>query len=262
MTNLQKPKILKATVTKKEKLVANVYEVGFQLEEKICFLAGQYLNLKVSPSIRRSYSISIPADACDYVETIVDTTPGGYGSQYFEKLKVGDETELIAPLGRFIVHEDIVSVAPADEKGDETNDEKVQVKDTDPIIFLATGTGFTPFKSMFERLLVQLKSSRPIYFYWGLRSQESIYCYQFLDRLCRDYPNFDYKICLSQPQKGWVGDKGYVQKHLKKDWRGITNIDSAQFYLCGAGMMIIEATEMLTKKGISKERIFFEKYYQ
>ncbi len=95
------------------------------------FLPGQYINITAKSSIRRSYSIANAPQQSGKIELHIRKVPQGAMSQYwFEEAKVNDLLRFEGPLGTFCVRE----------------------KPEKNIIFLATGTGIAPIKSILEHL--------------------------------------------------------------------------------------------------------------
>jgi len=207
--------------------------------ETVEFKGGQFLSIKLPYNLRRSYSISSAPENKNYLETYVDISPNGPGSNYFNSLRVGMEVEFLAPLGNFIFKESIVKTSPA--------------------IFLATGTGITPFISMLNEWLP--KSSNPAILYWGLRFEKDVFLKDELERMKSLHSNFDYKICLSKPSENWTGEKGYCTEELIKNWNKIAAITTGSFYLCGAEGMIEKASDFLLNHQIGPSQIFHEKFY-
>lgn len=231
----------RAIVTGVEKLTGKVIRANFRCVEptSIQISAGQYVNIRVAERARRSYSLSsLPGEVTD-LETYVDIEPGGPGSKFFAELKVGQEFKFIGPLGNFVY--------------------SINIDPTAPAIFLATGTGITPFISMLNAQLAG--ETRQFRLYWGLRYEEDIFWRAELDELAKRYPQFSYELCLSQSDEGWQGRRGYCTDALMADWQGIPAIDSAQFYLCGGSKMLDAGKLMLAEAGIQPAQVIYEKFY-
>ena len=120
----------KTILAKKTQLNSNTYLYNFDLLEpkEIIFKPGQYVMLKV-PSVRgpvsRLYSISSSNTIKNSFELIIGIIPGGLASNYLFSLKENIEAIFQGPAGLFGLKE---------------NDR--------PKIFLVTGTGIAPVRSM------------------------------------------------------------------------------------------------------------------
>ena len=160
----------------------------------------------------------------------------GAGSTIICNKKVGEEIEIIAPLGSFKI------------------DESSKNKD---LIFIATGTGISPFISMIPLLLKNGFNKKIILISWFRNEKGWLYKQEF-EQLEKKYKNFKYLTILSSPEKKeYKGEVGRVQKliekHIPENFKG-------DFYICGLKTMIDGVIKLLEEKGVSKNSIFFEKY--
>jgi NAD(P)H-flavin reductase len=220
-----------------EKISSKVYLKRFDVVEpaELAFIPGQTVMLHVSPGVNRSMSIaSAPGDNHSFW-VAHDVTPMGPYSQWTLQAKVGDTMTCMAPLGIFIL-----------------NTESHKKK-----IFVATGTGVTPFRSMVHHYL-PAGMTDDITLYWGLRKQEDMFWDAELADLSHQYPSFRYVLTLSQPEPGWQGKVGRVTDHVFTDE---SNIRGAEFYLCGNKAMVAEMEEKLAVAGVPKEQVYKELFY-
>ncbi len=201
------------------------------------FTAGQYYSFRIADRVNRSYSIA-SAPSTDTAEFLIDTAPGGPGSLFAEELEVRDIFEVLGPLGFF------------------TLEKTHAYEDENPIIFVATGTGIAPFRSMILDLLVNKKSTRDIYLYFGLRyDTESYYFDEFAD-LAGKYPNFHNHPIISRPSENWKGEVGHCQDFITQ----MPVLDGARIYICGQNKNVDAIAEDLKAYGYPKESLHFEKY--
>lgn len=227
------PKVMKfeSEVLESKQVSPGVMIFRFSKPIDFSFEPGQYVSVIISINgaiERRSYSISGMTD--EYIETAVDKVEHGRVSPWIHELKKGDKVTIQGPLGVFVLKNDAV--------------EKENV-------FIATGTGITPFISMISALLS--KTKKKVMLLAGYRHEEDVLFAEELKAL-QKYPNFSYHVILSQPNHG---EKGYVQDLLEKY---VSDDFSGDFYLCGLFNMIKDVGQLLTKKNIPKERIIFERY--
>ena len=226
-----------ATVVAKEKISPNVYFVIFGLQEPVSmsFRAGQCMMLMVSPGVNRTMSIcSVPAES-DRVSMIADVSPMGPGSRWTLGLKVGDPANFVAPTGVFFF--------------DDASPRKK--------IFVATGTGVAPFRSMIEEYLAN-NGTAPLELFWGQRHEEDIYWKKEFDRLFETYPTFSWHQVLSKPTPVWNGLTGHVTEHVLQSVKDPAQND---FYLCGNKNMIEDVRSQLLVKNVPKEQIKTELFY-
>lgn len=230
------------TARLEDKQVLNDKFILFKFElvepEKLEFTAGQYVSLKVDPAgHRRSYSIcSSPAIQHGF-ELLVDITPQGLGSVYLQNLQLGDQVEVLAPLGRFTVPQ--------------------AVQPTDPLMFIAAGSGVTPFRSMILDLLQNKHATQPMQLYWGMRYAQSLIWLDEFQELEESFKNFSLHLVLSRAPEDWTLCRGRVTDCLSVH----AQPPNAWYFLCGNDAMIKDTSHILTQLGVAAEHIVTEKFF-
>lgn len=186
------------------------------------FLPGQYAELGLPGSgLSREYSIYSPRQA-DYLEFLIRLIPGGAVSTALAGVRPGDFLELSSARGNFTL---------AENEGEM------------PLLFLATGTGISPFHS--------LCLSNPDLDYTlthGSRSPEGCYHYA-------DYIGTSPVSCLSRSSAGDFQGRVtlWLQQQDLSRWK--------RFFLCGNSDMIYQAFEILQDRGILREQVRVETYF-
>lgn len=230
--------LFKTKLSKKTKLTSNVFLFHFDIlgNKKLNFKAGQYVILKIKDKTRL-YSIVSSQDKKDSFELIVEIIPNGVGSIYFRNLKVGDISEFQAPAGVFTLR-----------------------KNNENTIFLATGTGIVPIRS----ILRSINYSKKIYLFWGLKKLKDIYLFNEFKKIQKENKNFHFKICVSREKDLLKIDDenkkyfsiGRVSRQLNK----LNNLNNFCFYLCGSVIIVESLKQELIKKGINENNIVLEKF--
>jgi ferredoxin-NADP reductase len=204
------------------------------------FVPGQWLSLKHTKSdgeeITRAYSIaSAPAENSHFAFCL-NRVQDGYMSNFLCDMKEGDELTCQGPFGDFILHP--------------------PMRDT---IFIATGTGIAPFRSMLHWVLADpaRHQDRELWLLFGNRTEKDIYYHQEFLQLAREHPNFHYLPTLSRGAPDWQGLRGYVQGHVPKIVGGRTDMHA---YICGLEKMIKANRELLKSLGWDRRDIRYEKY--
>lgn len=225
-----KPAVHVVKVVSKSQLSDKYVEVWLKKPEGLQYEAGQYLSVKVNNGgERRSYSLmSSPME--ENLGLLIDTSPGGLGSQFFVNLKEGDEVEILLPMGRFVLCED--------EKD---------------VLFVATGSGIAPMRGMIKEMLA-LSGERKVKLVWGMRHEDDLLWMEEWRELQEKYNNFDFVVVLSQPGEDWNGEKGHVGDALVGDWSGW------EAYVCGNGEMVKAVKEQLVNEGMEESSVYFEKF--
>jgi CDP-4-dehydro-6-deoxyglucose reductase len=208
-----------------ERPAADVAIVRLKLpsNERLQYLAGQYIDFLLKDGHRRSFSIATPPHADELLELHIRHTPGGlFTDPLFITYKGREILRFEGPLGSFYLRED------SDK----------------PVIFVAGGTGFAPIKAMIEHML-QHRIPREIVLYWGARAKRDLYLPELPGRWQTENPNFTFIPVLSEPatDDAWPGRTGFVHQAVLDDFRDLSGY---QVYACGAPPMIEAACRDFT----------------
>lgn len=190
---------------------------------RFAFKAGQHISLGIYGDYQsREYSVYSGADD-ENLEVLVKEVENGYFTPKLRKLKVGDLVEIHGPFGKF-------GMDPKDAE-------------TGKFVFIASGTGIAPFRSM-----VRTYPEIDYTLIHGVRYSTEAY-----DR--HEYASDRYILCSSRDQKGTYN--GRLTGYLK----GCTFSPETHFYLCGNSDMIFDALEILKDKGFERDQIHCEVYF-
>ncbi|HET6371190.1 MAG TPA: FAD-binding oxidoreductase, partial [Nitrospiria bacterium] len=189
----------------------------------------------VSRRNNRPYSIASSPEEKEIIQLCFNLVRGGPGSTYLSSLKTGEEISFFYPMGYFLLNE----------------------TSTRDILFVATGTGIAPLRSMIHHLF-NVGNDRKMTLYWGLRSERDLYYQEEFLGLAENHPSFRFVTTLSKPTEGWSGARGRVTHHLEEK---IDGVDRLEAYLCGNGEMIREVRQILVGKGMDRKTIHYEKFY-
>lgn len=187
--------------------------------------------------LRRPYSIS-SAPCEKHIATCVKKVEGGPGTTMLWNLKIGDKVRAMVPLGVFTLRE-----------------EHMQHN----LVFIATGTGIGPFRSMIVQLLHD-GFEKHVTLVAGVRHEDSILYADLFTDLADKHDNFTYISTVSQPtSESYTGNVGRVGAMIEKH---ITQSDAgSHFFLCGLYDMIKTVGHQLTEdKQIPRTQIHFERY--
>ncbi len=202
--------------------------------ERVVFEPGQFVSFhhKIGDEvITRAYSIASPPDGDNRFELCLNRVPGGPFSNYLFELHPGQEIAFDGPLGYFLLRR--------------------PVRDS---LFVATGTGIAPFRSMIPYLLSRGCPAR-LQLLFGARSQETVLYRDEFEQLATIHPNFEFHPTLSR--EDWSGLRGRVQEHLFELLAGRTDLD---VYICGLKAMINDLRARLKQHGFDRHSVLYEKY--
>ncbi|MGB6386756.1 MAG: FAD-binding oxidoreductase [Terriglobales bacterium] len=204
------------------------------------FVPGQWLSVKADTpdgeEITRAYSIASPPSENGRVAFCLNRVPDGFMSNYLCNLEDGTEISFQGPFGDFIL--------------------RPPLRDT---VFIATGTGIAPFRSMLHWLLAESDrhQGRQFWLLFGARHEQDIYYREEFERLAAEHANFRFLPTLSRADSAWKGLRGYVQQHLGE----IVGMRSDMHaYICGLDKMVKANRELLKSLGWDRTSIRYEKY--
>lgn len=239
MTEKNPPKIFDIAVRRVADLGNETrhFELGLEGGETIDFLPGQFVSVLCPGNgkpIRRAYSIASPPSWKDRIDIVLKLVYGGTVTHWFWNLKEGDRFQVHGPLGRFVLPENI---------------------DFD-IVFVATGTGIAPFRSMIHTLL-EGGCKKKISLLFGVRFDQAIpYHAEWLDLASR-HSNFSYLPTISRPGQDWRGETGYVQTKIAKYF---SDPAGKKVYICGLSEMIRAVEDACLQAGFTPDDIRYERY--
>jgi ferredoxin-NADP reductase len=189
---------------------------------------------------RRAYSIASPPEGTPRFAIAVTKVTGGAGSCYLHDLPEGGILRAIGPQGFF-----------------------TRPRATPhPALFVGTGTGVTPLRSMIRDALASGDDS-PMMLLFGVRHETDRLYLDELEDLAKRHPSFRFACSLSQPQTEWTGLRGYVQTHVEKAWRELeeANRGAPHAYVCGLERMVGSVRDILRKQmNVPRQQVHSERY--
>ena len=218
-------KTLPCRIQKMERLADDVMVLSLKLpaNEKLNFLAGQFIEFLLKDGSRRSFSIANPPHDAELIQLHVRHVGGGqFTDHVFGKMKERDILRFEGPLGTFFLREE-------SEK---------------PLVFVASGTGFAPIKGVIEHLLHK-GIARPATLYWGGRRPNDLYMNVLALKWASEHPGFKYVPVISDglPEDAWTGRTGFVHRAVMQDF---PDLSAYQVYACGVPIMVDSARKDFT----------------
>jgi CDP-4-dehydro-6-deoxyglucose reductase len=232
------------TFLKAEKISPNTQLFFFKVDTNFSFIAGQFITFDLPVSEKRSqrwksFSIANSSFETNVIELCISHVDGGLATNFlFQEMKVGTKLKFKGPDGQFVFH----------EKNKDKNH-----------IFICTGTGIVPCRSILIALLANCKSENiQHHLIFGTRFANGILYEEELKMWDKSNSHFRYDICLSKDPQRMDVYHGYVHQiylNLYND-PSPNNI----FYICGWQNMVDEAVENLKQLGYSPDQIQIELY--
>ena len=224
--------------------------VKVETDEPLTYQAGQFVTMDLPISEKRlkrwrSYSIANAPNGLnteggdDELEfCIVKAENSTGGSKYLcEEASIGTPIRFKGPDGTFVLKQ------PLDNRD---------------LVFICTGTGIAPFRSMIWDIYNQQIPHRKIHLIFGARYEKDILYRKELEELENLLPNFKFDIALSR-ESTWQGHKGYVHGVYTEGYR--EKRADVDFYICGWSNMIDDAVaKLIVDLGYDKSQIHYELY--
>jgi ferredoxin-NADP reductase/MOSC domain-containing protein YiiM/ferredoxin len=206
-------------------------------------LPGQFVTLRLrpdpaSPPLLRCYSLSALPDRVSY-RISVEREPSGAGSQYLcTKVAVGDELEVAAPRGSFVL-----------EPGDS------------PVVLISAGVGATPVLAMLHTLADQ-NAARQVWWLHGARNHREHAFADEVDGLLASLPDAHRVVCYSRPDTDPATDPRFdLAGRMSASTLERAGVPSdADAYLCGPESFMHDLGAALIARGAAPERIRTERF--
>lgn len=233
-----------ATVNRIETIAPDVRSFWLEVSgvERFDFEAGQFITFDLPIGEKRlqrwrSYSIANAPDGANVLELCIVRSNEGAGTHYlFDEVGVGDSLRFKGPDGGFVLPE---------------------VIDHD-LVFISTGTGVAPFRSMLHQLQRSGKPHKGLHLIFGTRYESGILYRTEFEAMVRTLPGFRYDVALSR-EENWSGHRGHLHPIYLEQYRE-TRPDVV-FYICGWSNMIDEAVaNLIVQLGYDRGQVRFELY--
>ena len=229
-------KTLPCRIHKMDRVTDDVMVLHLKLpaNERLQFLAGQYIEFLLKAGSRRSFSMANAPHDDELIQLHVRRVAAGQFTEHvFEKMKERDILRFEGPLGTFFLRED--------------NDR--------PIVFVASGTGFAPIKSILEYAFKK-GVTRPMVLYWGGRRPGDLYMNALALKWAAGHPGFSYVPVISEAtsEDAWTGRAGFVHRAVMEDF---PDLSGHQVYACGVPIMVDSARRDFVQKCKLPELEFF-----
>ena len=234
--------IIKEVRRETKDAVSVLFNVPEELKANYNFIAGQYLNLRLTldgQEIRRAYSICSAPESGELRIAVKAVKNGAFSQFANTKLKAGDVLEVGKPEGKFTLEP---------EASRQKN-----------YIAFVSGSGITPIMSMLKSVLQSEPKSSFVLVYGNKTPEETIFHQelhdlqsQYVSRLFVHYVYSQAKV--DQSLFGRI-DKSVVNFVLNNKHK---ELEFDKFYLCGPEDMINTVSGVLKEKNVKESAIKFE----
>jgi CDP-4-dehydro-6-deoxyglucose reductase len=231
-----------ATLLRSDKLSERTRQLQFSLDgvERFEFEPGQYVRLRRSAddpdSEARDYSIASAPHHDNVFDLCLNQVEGGRFSQYLCHLEAGARVVVEGPRGEFRLRHPLRSS-----------------------LFVATGTGIAPLRSMLGWILAaeERHQGKRFHLIFGTRTSDDLFYHEEFTRMASMHAEFEYTRTLSAADNAWEGPRGRVNEHVRQLAAGHKDMDA---YVCGLRDMVNDVRDLLLSVGWEESQIHFEKY--
>ena len=232
--------MFKARLTAWRELAPETRHFDFETVDiaELMFTAGQFVSIVRNiegREITRAYSIASKPGGNRF-SLCLNRIEGGLISPFLFGLSAGDEIDFQEPLGYFTLRH------PGRH-----------------VLFVATGTGIAPFRSM---LLEHLPKTEPrVTLLFGARYAHGLLYGEELQSLAAQHPHFQLMTTITRPAEDWKGRTGRVQSHLTEALNATSyDLATLDVYICGLKAMVDDVRKDLKARGLDRKQIIYEKY--
>jgi CDP-4-dehydro-6-deoxyglucose reductase len=232
-------KKLPCRIQRKELLSHDVIGLWLKLPvtERLQFLAGQYIDILINDGRHRSFSIANAPHDDEYIELHIRRIEGGdFTRIVFEELKEKSMLRIEGPHGSFFLREE----------------------STNPMIFMAGGTGFAPIKGIIEHAIEE-NITRPIQLYWGVQAKRDFYMLELAQGWANQCENISFTPVLSNsdPLDHWQGRQGWVHDIIVEDYSDLGEYD---IYASGPPAMVDAGKSAFAKAGLKLSQYYSDAF--
>jgi ferredoxin/flavodoxin---NADP+ reductase len=244
-------KYMQAPIVRRQDYSPTLWTVWMKPPEPLVFKAGQYVAFGVDNDakvLERAFSIvSSPYEP--ELEFFIERVPDGALSPQLHRLQVGDCV---------FMRKKAKGIFNVDVKSGHTQH-----------FLVSTVTGIAPYISMVRTILRDLKEGRlpepfRLVVLQGVSRSDEFGYDRELETVAREHTWLTYIPTISRPWEDpeWKGERGRVDDLVRKyaDHLGLTP-ETTTVYLCGNPGMIVNARDIMRRRGFDHASIREETYW-
>ncbi|WED21783.1 NAD(P)H-flavin reductase [Vibrio sp. JC009] len=231
---------IKCKVKSIEPLACNTHKILLHPEQPVTFKAGQYLLVVMGDKDKRPFSIA--SSPCRH-EGEIELHIGAAEENVYA-------TEVVDAMRKALDKESDIQIdAP---HGDAWLKESER-----PLLLIAGGTGFSYVRSILDHCVSQ-NIAKPIYLYWGAKSDCQLYAYNEMAKIAEQHYNIHFVPVVEAAPKGWQGKVGNVLTAVKSDFDSLADFD---IYIAGRFEMAGAAREQFSQeKEAKRDHMYADAY--
>lgn len=229
---------ISCTVDLIEALTPTVNRVLLTPAQAVSFSSGQYLQLCLSDSDKRPFSIASTPGQRQLELHIGGSVADQYASQALAHLL--QQYQLQQPVQAEI------GLGTAQFRADSER----------PLILVAGGTGFSYVYSI-AQTIAAAKIDRPVFVYWGVREQAALYHHAVMQQWAAQNTKYRFIPVVQQPDANWQGRSGMVHEAVLADF---VSLEAYDIYVAGPFAMAGVVRNAFIEQGAHRERMFADAF--
>lgn len=198
--------------------------------------AGQYVNVFVEISgVRTSRPMSISSAPGDVsMELTIKRKPGGFVSNHLvDNVQQDDRLTISGPEGDLSY---------------------MSFRDGKELVFIAGGSGITPFMGMMEQILERHPDVQ-IHLLYGSVDPEQIIFRDRIEALAGRHERLGLTLTVDRPDDQWRGQQGVIDHQMITAAVGARGVQDRTFFVCGPQAMERAVKEALERMGVPRGRV-------
>ncbi len=230
--------IISCSVDLIEALTPTVNRVLLTPAQAVSFASGQYLQLCLSDSDKRPFSIaSIPGQPQLELH-IGGAVADQYASQALAYLL--QQQQLNQPV------QAEVGLGSAQFRADSER----------PVILLAGGTGFSYIYSI-AQTIAAANIDRPVFIYWGVREPGALYHFDVMQQWAAQNSKYRFIPVVQHADDNWQGRSGLVHEAVLSDF---VSLEAYDIYVAGPFAMAGVVRSAFAEQGAQREHMFADAF--
>ncbi len=221
-----------AVVHRKERLAPNICRLLLETATTLDYQAGQFINLRRTDGLMRSYSLASIAQQDYFLELHVKRMLSGRMSNWiFDHVEAGDEIDVQGPNGTSYY---------------------MPGQPNQNLLLIGSGTGLAPILGI-ARDALDSGHRGNIYLFHGSRHAHGLYLQDSLYRLAERHTNLHYTPCVSgrDVPAGYAAGRAHDIAFAKH-----SDLTQWRIFLCGAPPMVHAAQKAASLAGASLADIY------
>lgn len=221
-----------------EALTPTVNRVLLTPATPVSFSSGQYLQLCLTDSDKRPFSIASMPGANQLELHIGGSVNDQYASQALAHLL--QQHQLQQPVQAEI------GLGNAQFRADSER----------PVILVAGGTGFSYVYSIAQSIAAA-KLDRPVFVYWGVREQSALYHASVMQQWAAQNSKYRFVPVVQQPDENWQGRTGMVHQAVLDDF---VSLEAYDIYVAGPFAMAGVVRNAFIEQGAHREQMYADAF--